>query len=178
MSAFVRTQNLLTEHNIKMDFVNVSGNALIGAARNELATQALDTGAGYILFVDTRQLWEPVGVLRMIADLDMVDSCAAPTGGRTGKFFAKLTDRKIDHLTEAEHTSIAFFGIRESVLRKLRRKAVPYKDKNGDRHYDVFSHMIVDEEYIGEDISFTKRLVQAGFGLYVDEGIKVQRIII
>ena len=170
---------MLTKEGIKFDFLSITDCGIIQYARNDLVTQALKTEASIILFVDGRQLWEPVGVLRLIDDLKTVDVCAAPAVSIDGKFFANYAeDQPESHLKKTTHCSVAFMGLNRHVLEDLIKKhpELEYENDSGV-HYDLFDTMIEDRKFIGEDTAFSLRLIRAGHDVYVDEGIKTKRLI-
>ena len=178
MSAYMRTRDLLTKQNIKFDMITVGGCALIHLAREELIRQSLDSGATHILFVDVRQIWEPVGVLRMLSDLEEVDLVTAPTGTSNLKFCVGYNGKEKGHLKGADHSAISFMGIKRKALQKIwdAYPDLEYEVEEGTR-YGVCHPMIENKLPVGEDIAFTLRAVRAGVDIWVDNGIKVKRII-
>ena len=72
-------------------------------------------------------------------------------------------------------------GMNRSVLERMQNKYndLAYDGNIGGEgsHFDLFSPMIRDMKMIGEDIAFTIRMREAGIPLWVDEGIKVMRVV-
>ena len=171
---------MFTDLGIKLDFCCVSGCGVIQVARNELVTLALETDATHILFIDGQQLWQPEGLQRMLRDLDKYPAVAAPVANRAGKFAAKYTGEEDGFLKKAEHSAIAFLGVRRDVLEKMKEaymQELSYKnEKSGNIDVGLFEPMIENKKYIGEDLAFTKRLTRIGIPLWVDEAIKVVRL--
>lgn len=183
MSAYMRTRDLLTQQNIKFDFVCVVDCGIIQFARTSLVTQALETDADHILLVDGKQIWEPVGVLRMLENLNDVDVVVAPAVCDEGKFYANYAvddDGEVitrNHLKKATHSSVAFMGINRGVLESMCT-AYPELEYefNGVKHFDLFDTMIENKRFIGEDTAFSLRMIRAGNDIWIDEGIRVMRV--
>jgi len=179
MACYVRTAEMLTSLGIKLDFCCVSGCGIIEAARNELVTLALETEATHVLFVDAQQLWMPEGLQRLLRDLDKHPAVSAPVANREGKFAARYTGEEDGFLKRAEHSAIAFMGMRRDVLEAMREgyQDLAYKNARSEQiDIGLFNSYIENGTYIGEDLAFTKRLVKLGIPLWVDEAIKVMRI--
>jgi len=179
MSAFIRSINMLTAQGIKYDLCAVSGCGIIQSARADLVGRALDTDADTVLFIDGRQIWEPVGLLRLIADLADVDFVAAPVATDHGAFHCNYTGKTLKHLREASHCAIGFAGMRRELLETLCTvySDRQYYDQQEQMRYDLFAPIITGAKALaGEDISFTLRAREAGYELWVDEGIKTQRL--
>ena len=183
MSAFVRTKDLLTQQNIEMEFVCVAGCGIIHFARNDLVTRALKTDADQVLFIDGKQLWEPIGILRLLEDLKYADVVAAPAVSKDNKFFASYEEEydppvEVPHLIKATHCSVAFMGLNRRVLEGMKKlhPELAYENDTGS-HHNLFDTMIENKRFIGEDTAFSLRLIRAGYDVWVDEGIRVQRLV-
>jgi hypothetical protein len=182
MSAYMRTRDLLTKQNIKMEFLCVVDCGIIQFARAGLVAQALQTEAEQILFVDGKQIWEPVGVLRLLEDLKMVDIIAAPAVCEKGKFYANYAtdddgnEITKNHLKKATHSSVAFMGLNRHVLEGMCEKYPELEyESDGVKHFDLFDNMLEDKKFIGEDTAFSLRTIRAGYDIWIDEGIRVMR---
>jgi len=179
MATFMNTRDILTREGIRFEFLSIVDCGIIQFARNDLVSQALKTEADIVLFVDGRQLWEPVGILRLIDDLKTVDVVAAPAVSIDGKFFANYSEDQPEetHLKKTTHCSVAFMGLNRHVLEDLIKKhpELEYENDSGT-HYDLFDTMIENKKFIGEDTAFSLRLIRAGHDIYVDEGIRVKRL--
>lgn len=170
---------MLTSLGIELELCCVAGCGIVQVARNELVTLALETDATHILFVDGKQLWMPESIQRLLRDLEKYPAVCAPVANREGKFAANYTGEEDGFLKRANHSAIAFMGMRRDVLEAMREgyQNLAYKnEKSGNIDIGLFESMIEDGKYIGEDLAFTKRLVRLGIPLWVDEAIKVMRI--
>ena len=180
MRCYVSTHDLLTHEGIKVDLVSISGCGLITAARSELVTAAMDSGAEQFLFVDGKQVWEPASILRLLLDLDEVDAVADPVASRTGAFMANYTGETKGFLKKVSHSAIAILGLNRRVLEQLLAdyEHMTYKCRNveGKTHVALFEPELENMSYIGEDIAFSRRIIKAGFGLWVDEALMVRRL--
>lgn len=166
--------------------VQMAYSSNVYVTRHSLALSALKVEADYVLWIDDDNLIDIAHVAQLIEDLDKIpeldvvagwcycqsDSIELPVAKTSVGFFeggesvslrgAQLTGATV--LIKIDWTGFPIVLMRQSALRKLDKPFVPLL--NPDNFYGFDS----------EDISFSRRLKEAGLNMAVDPRVKVPHL--
>lgn len=136
----------------------------VGNLRQTLAETVLSSGASHLLFIDSDMRFPPDTVKRLLKmDRSVIGAnCRIRTA--TGTTARRLVDgqwRMVDSTTATgyEEVDVLGFGvtlINMQVFKKLERPwfAMPWDSQS--------------KNYVGEDVYFSFKAREAGFGIYID----------
>lgn len=161
------------------------GGSLLVADRNRLTELFWQSGADYMLCVDSDLAWDPQAVLRFLqTDKDF---CAGVYPSRMGKSFTfrpfVYEDGRImmcekTNLLKMQYVPAGFMLFKRTVIEKMRDtypelKYEP-KDPRSDDFgaYCFFNTEVYEGEFWGEDYVFCRRVRAAGFDIWVDPTIQ------
>ena len=160
--------------------VSTCGSLLV-ADRNRIIQMFWESGADYLLCIDSDLGWDPRAVAKLISS--QKDFCAGvyPSRDRSGFTFRPFLeqDGKIvmdpeTKLLKMEYIPAGFMLIKREVIAKMREEFPELyyspKDPRSDREsaFCFFDTEVWEGEFWGEDYVFCRRARQAGFDIWVD----------
>jgi len=160
--------------------VPVSGSLLV-AERNRLIEMFWESGADYMLCIDSDLGWNPYSVMRLLNSGK--DFCGGVYPGRKGNGFtfrpALQPDKQIEmcpetKLLKMEHIPAGFMLFSRKVIATMREKFPELyyspKDPRNDSEsaFCFFDTEVYEGEFWGEDYVFCRRVREAGFDIWID----------
>lgn len=155
---------------IRPSFPNVD----IARIRNDLVTQALDSGCTHLLMLDTDQVYRDSDLIAklLLHDLDVVNGLVyrryppfdhlCMKWDDNEKRYYKADDEEVfkKGLVEVDATGTGCVLYKTDVFKKIKQ---PWFEFNVDDHGKA----------IGEDINFCKKLKEQGYKLFVDCSVNI-----
>lgn len=181
---------------IEVQYRQTVGQAYIHLARNRLAAEFLESGYTHFMFIDQDVGFTGQDVFTLIQqDVDVIAGTypikqiqwenvakAVAAGVPPEKLEAASaihvfkpvdTNQKLNNqeLVEVEHVGTGFMLIKRQVLEKLSQTLSRYFEvfspENRKETIDFFGHATINNEFWGEDVSFCKRVIDAGMKVHV-----------
>lgn len=161
------------------------GGSLLVADRNRLIQMFWESGADYLLCVDSDLGWDPRAVLRLIESKKDFSGGVYPT--RNGKGFTFRPCLEPDErivmcpetkLLKMEYIPAGFMLIKREVIGRLRDKypELYYSPKDprsdGESAFCFFDTEVWQGEFWGEDYVFCRRVREIGVDIWVDPFIE------
>lgn len=159
----------------------VQGNPYIDMARSHLVELALENGADILFWIDHDMVFVPDDVRAMSYRLIQQSPDVAALGAAYvmknpgGKIIAGWRPRaeKVEFYrpgtVEVGYLGFGFTAIRAAVFRNLQGQLPRLYCPTVKRDvYPYFAHMQTDKAYFGEDVSFFKRVTDAGWKVLLD----------
>jgi len=157
------------------------GSSLLVADRNRIIQMFWESGADYLLCVDSDMGWDPRVVPKLLNDgKEFVGGCY-PTRDGSGFNFrpALIPDGRIEmdektKLLKMEYIPAGFMLLSRSVIAKMRDKfpELYYSPKDPrsktESAYCFFDTQVWEGEFWGEDYVFCRRVREAGVDIWVD----------
>jgi len=165
--------------------------SLIPKVRDEIIhTFLYMTDFNYLMCIDADIIWSPMDVVRLLARSDEfgVMFGAYPAKKDTAWFFPAL--QKVDgkpvtagNLLKVKSAAAGFMMLNREILMDMYNKypelhyqaAGDFVDKK-HKVCAMFTPIIEDGHYRGEDVSFCRRLEKAGHGMWVDPDIELTHV--
>lgn len=159
--------------------------SLLVANRNRLVQLFWESGADYMLCVDSDLGWDPRSVVRLIESQKEFSGGVYPT--RDGKGFIFRPCQEEDgrivvcpetRLLKMEYVPAGFMLIKREAIARLRDKFPELyyspKDPRSDAEsaFCFFDTEVWDGEFWGEDYVFCRRVREAGIDIWVDPMIQ------
>jgi hypothetical protein len=160
------------------------GGSLLVADRNRLIELFWQSGADYMLCVDSDLAWEPQAVMRFLqTDKDF---CAGVYPARQGKNFTfrpflhedgRIVMCEKTKLLKMQYIPAGFMLFKREVIAKMREtypelKYEPKSPRTDDfGAHCFFNTEVYEGEFWGEDYVFCRRAREAGFDIWVDPTI-------
>lgn len=175
------------QHGIDINIGSICGCSVVSRARNLLVKDFLDSGADYLMFIDSDINFEPDDIFRLMAwaqDTKKGIVAGVPRVRDVQKtYIADLDYDENGNLTmngmglvRATRVATAFMLIQRKVIEDMMA-ANPdwsYFDKRcGKEVPALFDFMLTDEGYIGEDFLFCDRTRALGYEVWVDPTISL-----
>lgn len=175
------TDQLLRMHGFEVLVRLPVGGSLLVADRNRLIQMFWESGADYMLCVDSDLGWDPRAVVRLLEAQKDFSGGVYPS--RDGKGFtfrpALEPDERIimcpkTHLLQMEYIPAGFMLIKREVIAKLRDKfpELYYSPKDprssAESAFCFFDTEVWDGEFWGEDYVFCRRVREVGVEIWVD----------
>lgn len=191
MLAFNYTVFLCQKYGIELGITVRMNSSLIPKCRDEIVHNFLfQTDFDYLLCIDADVVWKPEDVLHMLAKIDKFGTIAGVYCVKDDKEDFKVSlmtiDKKpieADGLLRAKAVPAGFLMLDRKTLMGLREKYeyLYYKTdaEDVDKEHEVcamFSMIVGNGNYVGEDIAFCMRLVESGYRLWVDPEIELVHI--
>ena len=180
--SFAETSMALKLHGYDVQpYITASGSLLV-AERNRIAQEFWDSGADYLLCIDSDLGWPAQAVLAMLDQKKEFICGIYPARGTQGKEFTFRPARNPNgsivqekHLLKMEYIPAGFMLISRSAIKKMRDKfpELYYEPKNKDvgnpaPGYCFFDTEVYEGEFWGEDYVFCRRARQAGIEIWCD----------
>jgi hypothetical protein len=173
------------QHGIDINIGSICGCSVVSRARNLLVKDFLDSGADYLMFIDSDINFEPDDIFRLMAwaqDTKKGIVAGVPRVRDVQKTY--IADLDYDEsgdltmngmgLVRATRVATAFMLIQRKVVTDMMA-ANPdwsYFDKRcGKEVPALFDFKLTDEGYIGEDFLFCDRTRALGYEVWVDPTI-------
>lgn len=157
----------------------------IAQARSVLATTALDNPEiETVVFLDDDIYFDVTDFHRLVALAAGLDVLAGvypykhPGAGMVVSWDGEPREIGFLHdgsLEEAVHVGMGFCAIRRHVLEKLSHSLERVETGRGSC-FPFFAEMIGDGHWVGEDISFCRRVRAAGFKIFADTRIRLRHL--
>lgn len=189
IQSLVATSIMLERLNIKWDFWPLSGDSYVDRARNTICAKFLESDATDLLFIDSDESWDALGVLRLLKAPHDVVGGSYPVKNNWGCWGAILKQEdgvpigQIQPdggaLLEAAVLPAGFMRIRKPALHQVM-KLFPsrhYHDSSADpenplrKYYAFFECSIKNGLRLGEDYTFCERYKATGGKLWVEPRI-------
>lgn len=183
--ALLDTNELLKANGYEVMIRVPIGGSLLVADRNRLVEMFWQSGADYMLCIDSDLAWDPQAVMRFInADKDF---CAGVYPARKGRTFtfrpAVHDDNRIvmcpaTKLLKMQYVPAGFMLFKREVIKTMRDKYPElYYSPKDDRSqtesaYCFFDTEVWQGEFWGEDYVFCRRARNAGFDIWCDPTIQ------
>lgn len=161
------------------------GGSLLVANRNRLLQMFWESGAEYMLAVDSDLGWDPRVVPRLIGMGKEFSAGVYPSRDNLGFTFRPSLepDQRIamcpeTKLLKMEYIPAGFMLIKRSVVEKLHKKfpELKYQSRDpkepSDHGFCIFDTEVRDEQFWGEDYVFCRRVREAGVDIWVDPTIE------
>jgi hypothetical protein len=179
--ALVDVSKLLEMHGFEPMIRMPVGGSLLVADRNRLIEMFWQSGAEYLLCLDSDLGFDPRTVLRLISANKDFSGGVYPS--RDGKGFnfrpivdedSKIVNCKDTGLLKMEYIPAGFMLIKREVIAKMREDYPELwyspKDPRSDKEsaFCFFNTEVWDGEFWGEDYVFCRRVRDSGFDIWVD----------
>jgi hypothetical protein len=176
------------EHGITIQISSICGCSVVSRARNLIAHEFLKSNCDHLLFIDSDICFEPDSVLRLLAwNQDRGVVAGAYESRKPGKIFILTLDHDKDEniimdemgLVKARRVATGFMMIRRDVLETLAKNHPEWEHPDNiaeSKLFGFFDFALTPEGYIGEDFLFCKRVIDAGFDVWIDPTIKLSHM--
>lgn len=180
------TFGLFFKHGIQAALLT-SNDSILHKNRNILVDMFLDSGADYLIFIDSDMGFAPESVLRLIASAKVMNADIIGAAGlqktESRRFCCELLYPLQMHngtnLIQAAGIGTAFLLISRKVLEHLAYPAVKFKiSPASEKFYAQIFENEIDEEgnFWSEDYSFCRKARKAGFSVWLDPSIELSHI--
>ena len=155
--------------------------SLLVADRNRLLQMFWDSGAEYMLCVDSDLGWDPNAVIKLIKDDKEMAGGVYPSRDGQGFNFrpqtlegGRIVVDTESKLLQMQYIPAGFMLLKRSVIAKLREKfpELYYSPKDprstAESAYCFFDTQVWEGEFWGEDYVFCRRVREAGVDIWVD----------
>ena len=181
-NALFHTAKLCAAHGIDVTPVYWPGEAMIQAARNNLAKVALETNCDDLVFIDADQTWEPSNVLALLQHrADVVGAAVRKKTEDRELYNVKASNLNIPvdirtGLWAVDAIGTGFIRLSRKALIALWDMSEPYRDDSGNQHRMMFEIGVVEGRLVGEDVAMCLKLKQAGFSILLDPSFTISHI--
>lgn len=145
-------------------------------ARNHLAEEALSLGFDYVLFIDDDMLFDDRDILGKLLAHD-VDICGVIAHTRLAPYYPcvfeksgptyKAIDVHGEGLREVDALGASFLLVKTEVFKNMPQPWFEFKP---------IKLAGIEKNRLGEDVAFTRKAKELGFGVYVDGDIQIGHI--
>lgn len=146
--------------------------AMLPHARNYLAQLFLESDFDSIFYIDSDMVWTPE-LFNTIASSEFpVFSGIARLKKEGAPFnFRELPgEQPKDNLLKVESIGCAFIKIDRVAFKSLMKKTYTI---NKNKYFSFFEYSNLKDEFVGEDITFSRKLRKAGYDIMVDLSVQV-----
>ena len=179
LQSLMHTVKLAPHAEIALYPVQISGDALVQRARNDLFAMAMETECDDIVFMDSDQEWNAEWVMTLLNHpADVVGGVVVKKSDTPG-FNVKILPNGVsldeNGLMEVECIGTGFLRISRRAMQAVWDISPEYKD--GDKvSRMVFDIQIIDGELISEDNVFCRKWRGLGEKVYIDPTITLNHI--
>ena len=179
LQSLMDTVKLAPHAEIALYPVQISGDALVQRARNDLFAMAMETECDDIVFMDSDQEWNAEWVMTLLNHpADVVGGVVVKKSDTPG-FNVKILPNGVtldeNGLMEVECIGTGFLRISRRAMQAVWDISPEYKD--GDKvSRMVFDIQIIDGELISEDNVFCRKWRGLGEKVYIDPTITLNHI--
>jgi len=155
--------------------------SLLVADRNRLLQMFWDSGAEYMLCIDSDLGWDPMAVIKLLKDNKEMSAGVYPSRDGAGFNFrpevhddGRIKICEQTKLLKVQYVPAGFMLLKRSVVEKLRNTypELYYSPKDPtsgtESAYCFFDTEVWDGEFWGEDYVFCRRIRRAGIDIWVD----------
>lgn len=189
IQSMVATAVLLERLNVNWDFWPLSGDSYVDRARNTICAKFLESDATDLLFIDSDEAWEALGILRVLQAKYEVVGGSYPVKNNWNQWGAVIKRRDGvplgemqedgGALLEAHVLPAGFMRIKRSALEKMRASYPNHRyfdasadPANPNREYHAFFECSIQHgKRYGEDHTFCNRWKEIGGQLWVEPRI-------
>jgi hypothetical protein len=179
LQSLMDTVKLAPHAEIALYPVQISGDALVQRARNDLFAMAMETECDDIVFMDSDQEWNAEWVMTLLNHpADVVGGVVVKKSDTPG-FNVKILPNGVtldeNGLMEVECIGTGFLRISRRAMQAVWDISPEYKD--GDKvSRMVFDIQIIDGELISEDNVFCRKWRGLGEKVYIDPTMTLNHI--
>ena len=191
MLAFNYTVFLCQQYGVDLGITVRMNSSLIPKCRDEIVHNFLfDSDHDYLLCIDSDVVWHPEDVMHMLSKIDKFGTIGGvycvkdeEPDFRVALMTAEGTPIESDGLLRAKAIPAGFMMIDRKTLMGLREN---YENLNYNTDAEdvvktekvcaLWSMVVGNGHYVGEDISFCMRLVESGYRLWVDPEIELVHV--
>lgn len=188
ISSLVQTAKMLCKADIDWDFWEYSGDSYVDRARNHICARFIETDYTDLLFIDSDMSWSAEGLFNLLRSPHELTGGVYPVKNNWEKYTESIkyegNHSPVQHIDsgriEAEWLPAGFLLIKRSCLEKMC-SAYEYdwyysNEKNTEleeprKIINLFNCKVVDNQRLGEDVSFCKKWNMIGGKCYVEPRI-------
>jgi len=176
VDSLVRTLRAAPE-GVAVDFLFIAHDALVQRARNDLLVAAMSPEIDDVVFIDADEAWAPKWFYDLLEH--KVDVVGLPVVKKSDveqynvKCVSFKPEIRPDGLMQVDGVGAGFLRLTRKALKYVWDNTPKYVE-NGIEKRMAFNVSVVDEELVGEDISFCKIL--APLGVYIDARYTIPHI--
>ena len=157
------------------------GEAMIQAARNNLAKLALDSAVDDLLFIDSDQTWEPKNALALLQHRADVVGAAVRKKSAAELYNVRSVNPNIPvdlktGLWVVDAIGTGFIRLSRNALVALWDMSPAYHDDFGNQNHMMFEIGVLDGRLVSEDVAMCMKLKSAGFPILLDPSFTVSHI--
>lgn len=174
IESLVATFKLLHHQGIKYDYITLSGDCFVDRARNRLVKRFLDSNSEELIFIDADVSFDPVGFLRLMShDVDVIGGVYRKKVERCEYPCTVKPQVSQDNILGALMLPTGFLRIKRSVFEAID---VDNYSVFGEEIPEYFTCGKRDGRFKGEDVNFSKLLIDNGFDLWIEPNISFDHI--
>lgn len=177
------TARLCERLGVQLDFITAE-DSYVDRARNTLCQMFLESDCTDLLFIDSDESWDGMGLFRVLMAPFPVVGASYKMKNSWDEWTANLvtenghpkgkTIREGVTLLEAYSIPCGFMRIKKSVLEHIKEKHPELKYRNqGKEQWRFFESSSASGEYIGEDVNFCNRWRALGGQVWVDPNVTI-----
>ena len=174
MQSLLGTLQLAAQSDIALYPVQISHDALIQRARNDLVKMALETECDDLIFMDSDQEWNPEVVMRLLShEVDVVGAPIIKKGTPTDynvKLLPEGLMAPINHLLKVASVGTGCLRISKKALQTVWDMSPEYEN-SGATNRMVFDVQIIDGQLISEDTVFCAKWRSTGERVWIDPSL-------
>jgi hypothetical protein len=165
---------ILEKAGIEYDYLTLSGDCFIDRARNRLVKRFLDSDSSDLIFIDSDVKFSPEGVFKLLKhDVDVVGGVYRKKQDIVEYPCAVKPNTSLGNILGALMLPTGFLRIRRRVFEDIDVDS--YK-VFGEEIPEYFVSGKRDGAYKGEDVNFSKLLIDNGFSLWLEPNITFEHI--
>ena len=180
---------ILVRNNIHHSILTLSNSSLITQARSRISNFFVNnTNHEYLFFLDSDIGFDPNDVLKLLNyDLDLV--CGTYPMKSLEKQYCvsiKIPENKNGDLIEINGGGMGFSLIKRKVFTDISQKypglkyipsqnnsEYPYSKEEMKNSYHYFAETKLNNQFMSEDYSFFRRVMEVGYNIWLDSSIKL-----
>ncbi len=183
---------LLVRNNIDHGIMTVANESMISKGRSRIANFFMNnTEFEYLFCLDADVAFQAEDVLKLYSYQKPIVSAAYPMKTIPLRYCYDVCNpiKLCGNLIKIGGIGMGFVMIHRSVFAKLNKyyselkyfpslnnSNYPITEKEYDNSYHYFAEMCENGKYLGEDMSFFKRLNEVGYDVWLDTSIELQHI--
>lgn len=177
-ASMYRTSEVLREHGIESELLFLAGCPAIDRSRDILIAHFMKSDCTHFLQIDADIAWHPEDILKMVShDVDFVGG-VYPTKREIPDFRVNFNNNRMKGLIGVDGTPGGFCLISRKVIEKMQEffpelKGSNLEEVDGDV-WGLHCHRVENGIFYGEDISFCKRVSEAGIDMWIDPTINLR----
>lgn len=180
LQSLIGTMAIAPLHEVAVYPVQISHDALIQRARNDLVRLALETNCDDLVFVDSDIVWNPEWIFKLLNhSVDLVAGVCPKKSDTHIDFNVKLMPEglyaPVNHLIQVECVGTGFMRISKTAMQAVWDISEPYTEK-GEAKRMVFDVQLIDGQIVSEDNIFCKKWSSTGGKVWIDPSMTCDHI--